>query len=228
MHLINIQIFPDNLMVLELLLRLIFALALGFVIGFERKMRFKEAGIRTHTIVCLGSCLYMLISKFAFGISGFDSARVAAQIVTGIGFIGAGMIFYHKEMVHGLTTAAGIWSTAAIGMAAGAGWYIVAGAATFLIILVQCIMHLPFKVFHSHHFVKVNIVFKDNEGTESNKIKEIFGVERFTRINAKKDGEDIIYNAVISTDKEISATEIHKVLTENPSIITLARQDDDF
>jgi putative Mg2+ transporter-C (MgtC) family protein len=117
--------------------KLAVAMALGFAIGLERKMRFKEAGIRTHTIVCMGSCLYMLISQHGF-MTATDSARVAAQIVSGIGFIGAGMIFYHKQMIHGLTTAAGIWATAAVGMATGSKMWLVAIGATVLIILIQC------------------------------------------------------------------------------------------
>ena len=220
------QIFSDDLIILELVLRLFLALIIGFAIGFERKMRFKEAGIRTHTIVSIGSCLYMIISMFAF--EGADTSRVAAQIVSGIGFLGAGMIFYHKEMVHGLTTAAGIWATAAIGMAAGAGWYILSIVATVLIILLQCIMHTNFKVFHARHFVKVNLVYKDQDGQVAEQIKSTFNVERFTKISAKKDGEDITFSAVLSTDKILSAMEIQKLLTENPSIISIARQDDDF
>ena len=199
---------------------------LGFAIGFERKMRFKEAGIRTHTIVCLGSCLFMLISVYAF--NGADTSRVAAQIVSGIGFIGAGMIFYHKEVVHGLTTAAGIWSTAAIGMAVGAGWYIVSLIATALIILIQCIMHLNFKVFKSRKFVKVNIVFKDEDGLVSEQVKKIFKIERFNKITAKKEDQEIIYSVVINTDNVLTADEIHAVLKDNPSILSIARQDDDF
>lgn len=221
------QFFSGDLLVCEIMLRLLLALVLGFAIGFERKMRFKEAGIRTHTIVSMGSCLFMLISMFAFEGTA-DTARIAAQIVSGIGFLGAGMIFYHKETIHGLTTAAGIWTTAAIGMAAGAGWYIVSAVATILIILIQCIMHMNFKVFHAHHFVKVNIVFVDKDGSVGEQIKKLFAIERFNKISAKKDGDDIIYSAVISTDKIISATDIHKVLNENDSIISIARQDDDF
>lgn len=213
-------------LILKISLRLLLSLALGFAIGFERKMRFKEAGIRTHTIVCLGSCLYMLISIFAFDQA--DTSRVAAQIVSGIGFIGAGMIFYHKEVVHGLTTAAGIWATAAIGMAAGAGWYIISVIATALIILIQCIMHLNFKVFHSRKFVKVNIVFKDEDGAIAEKVKELFAIDRFNKISAKKDGNDVVYSVIISTDHIISAREIHDALINNPSIISIARQDDDF
>lgn len=218
-------IFPDNLL-LEVLLRLVLSLVLGFAIGFERKMRFKEAGVRTHTIVSIGSCLYMVISMFAF--SGADTSRVAAQIVTGIGFLGAGMIFYHKETIHGLTTAAGIWATAAIGMASGAGWYIISVVVTLLIILLQCIMHTNFRVFHSRHFVKINIIYKDVDGKQSEEIKKMFNVERFSKVNSKRDGDDIISSVVISTDKAISATEIHEFLIANPNVISIARQDDDF
>ncbi len=107
---------------------------LGFLIGLERKFRSKEAGIRTHTIVCLASALFMGISKYAFGDGDdFDPARVAAQIIPGIGFLGAGMIVYKKNVVHGLTTAAGVWATAGVGMACGGGLYIVAVATTALL-----------------------------------------------------------------------------------------------
>ena len=101
------------------LLRLVISAVLGFAIGFERKARYKEAGVRTHTIVTVGSCIIMLVSKYGF--EGADSARVAAQIVSGIGFIGAGMIVYKRQAIQGLTTAAGIWTTAGVGMAVGAG-----------------------------------------------------------------------------------------------------------
>ncbi len=219
-------VFTGDFAIAEQIIRLILALALGFAIGFERKMRFKEAGPRTHTIVCIGSCLFTLLSIYAFPKS--DPARIAAQIVPGIGFIGAGMIFYHKETVHGLTTAAGMWATAAIGMAMGAGWYVISILATVLIILIQCIMHMNFKVFHAHHFVKVNVVYKDNDGSEGEKIRDFFGVNRFTKISTKKDGDDIIYSVVISTDKVVSASDIHRIINENKNIVSIARQDDDF
>jgi putative Mg2+ transporter-C (MgtC) family protein len=220
-------------LVLWISISLLLSLVLGFAIGFERKMRFKEAGMRTHTIVCLGSCLYMIISLHAFG-GDADPARVAAQIVPGIGFIGAGIIFYHKEVVRGLTTAAGIWATAAIGMAVGVGsqgkltWMFVAVIATACIILIQCVMHLPFSFFHSRKFVKINIVFKDEDGSVADKVKAIFAVQRFNKISAKKEGEEIVYSVIITTDHIISAQEIHKALMENPDIVSIARQDDDF
>ena len=117
---------------LGMLADLLLSVLLGFVIGFERKLRFKEAGIRTHTIVCVGSALMMIISKYAF--TAADSARVAAQIVTGVGFLGAGMIVYRRNEVRGLTTAAGVWATAGVGMACGGRLYLVALGATTIII----------------------------------------------------------------------------------------------
>lgn len=212
--------------VIELILRMILSVATGFAIGFERKMRFKEAGIRTHTIVCVGSCLFMIISKYGF--TGADTSRVAAQIVSGIGFIGAGMIFYQKEMIRGLTTAAGIWATAAIGMAAGAGMYVICIIATLLIILIQCIMHLRFKVFHSKHFIKLNIIFKAVDENTCNNVLEVFEVEKFNKFNVKKDNCDMICNAVIVADKVISADEMCKIIVANPYIMAIDRQNSDF
>jgi len=124
----------DPLFQLETLLDLLLSVVLGFLIGFERKLRYKEAGIRTHTIVCVGAALMMIVSKYAFG-EGADTARVAAQIVAGVGFLGAGIIVYKKNEVHGLTTAAGVWATATIGLALGIGFYegaLLVFAATFL------------------------------------------------------------------------------------------------
>lgn len=207
-------------------LRMLLALALGFAIGFERKLRFKEAGVRTHTIVCVGSCLFMIISIFGF--NGADTARVAAQIVSGIGFIGAGMIFYHKEAVHGLTTAAGIWATAAIGMAAGAGMYIISATATALIILVQCIMHLNLKVFKQKRYLKFKIVFVCKTGDEKDAITKMFNVKRFSKVSAKKEGEEIVYSAVITSEKDLSGQDLFLALKGNDFIRSIERDELEF
>ncbi len=217
----------DKELILTCVIQILLSLVLGFAIGFERKMRYKEAGIRTHTIVCIGACLYMLVSKHGFGGIG-DPGRIAAQIVSGIGFIGAGMIFNHKQVVHGLTTAAGIWATAAIGMAVGAEMWIVSLVASVVIILVQFIMHLPFKVFHSRFHLRLNVVFRCDKGDEKEKVKEFFGVKRFTRINAKKEGEQIYYSTIISTGKDITADDIYNALSQNDFIISITREDDEF
>ena len=206
---------------LRILIDLLVSLLLGFVIGFERKMRFKEAGIRTHTIVCIGSALMMVISKNAFG-SEADSARVAAQIVAGVGFLGAGMIVYKQHEVHGLTTAAGIWTTAGVGMAAGARLYILAIGATILLVVAQCLFHLPFKIFHSKRYFSVKIEFI-HIGDENLKVKEIFGTDRFNELVMRRDGDRIIYSATINTDKEFSSTRLNQIIAENPFICSIER-----
>lgn len=136
----------DNL---EFLIRIVFAALLGMLIGIERAKRLKEAGIRTHCIVAMTSAVFMIVSKYAFldlaaveGVRGADPARIAAQVVSGISFLGAGIIFKHgKNTVKGLTTAAGIWATAAVGMACGAGLYWVAVTESALLLILQTFLH---------------------------------------------------------------------------------------
>ena len=118
----------------EALVRLAVAAVLSGLIGFEREVAQKAAGVRTHMLVGLGAALFSLLSVEAF--AGSDPARVAAQVVTGIGFLGAGAIFRHGFTVRGLTTAAGLWSVAAVGMAAGIGEWQVALLATGLAVVV--------------------------------------------------------------------------------------------
>jgi putative Mg2+ transporter-C (MgtC) family protein len=118
----------------EMVLRLALAGVLGGVIGAEREYRGKVAGTRTHLLVALGSALMLLVSRYGFSDPG-DSGRVAAQIVSGIGFIGAGAIMVDRQSVHGLTTAAGIWVAAGIGMATAAGLYGLAIATTILALI---------------------------------------------------------------------------------------------
>ena len=118
----------------ELIVRLLVAGLFGGVIGIDRTYREKEAGLRTHFLVAVGSALFMIISQYGFGdVHGlndgrYDGSRVAAQIVTGIGFIGAGSIIFHKRMIRGLTTAAGLWTASGIGMAVGGATAYLKGA----------------------------------------------------------------------------------------------------
>lgn len=128
-------------MTMDFVLRLVVAGILGVLIGLEREYRAKEAGYRTHFLVAVGSALLMIVSQHGFddmlgkeGV-GLDPSRIAAQIVTGIGFIGAGTIILNRQIVRGLTTAAGIWATAGIGMCAGAGMYALAISATVLTLI---------------------------------------------------------------------------------------------
>lgn len=119
----------------ELTIRLSLALLLGGAIGIEREYRAKEAGFRTHFLVALGSALFCIVSQYGFGVDLKDSSRVAAQVVSGIGFLGAGTIIFQKNVVRGLTTAAGLWVTAAIGLACGTGMYVAALVTTVMVLL---------------------------------------------------------------------------------------------
>lgn len=129
-----------------MIFRLVAAGFLGGLIGLEREFRAKEAGVRTHFIVALGSALFMIISEFAFEGKQHDAARVAAQVVSGIGFIGAGVIIFQRNVVRGVTTAAGLWVAAAIGLACGDGMYPVAIAASVL--TVSCLEMMHFVNLH--------------------------------------------------------------------------------
>ena len=135
----------DNL---EFFIRIVLAAVLGALVGLERSKRQKEAGVRTHCIIACTSALFMILSKYAFvdlvsvnGLRGADPARIAAQVVSGISFLGAGVIFKNGNSIRGLTTAAGMWGTAAVGMAIGAGLYWVGLIETAVLVVIQIVFH---------------------------------------------------------------------------------------
>lgn len=138
-------------MLWDFILRLFIAGVLGAVVGLDREYRAKEAGYRTHFLVSLGSALIMIVSQYGFqqvileNSVSLDPSRVAAQVVSGIGFIGAGTIIIQKQFVRGLTTAAGIWATAGIGLAIGAGMYGIGVAATILTLIGLELLSFIFK-----------------------------------------------------------------------------------
>ncbi len=131
---------------LEIILRLIIATVLGCLIGLERERRVWAAGMRTHMLVCVGSALFMVVSSFGFyDILGtehvmLDPSRVAAQVVSGIGFLGAGTIIFRRDAVRGLTTAASLWVVAAIGLASGGGLYLAAIVTTLLTLVILALL----------------------------------------------------------------------------------------
>ena len=135
----------DNL---EFFVRLLLSAGLGALVGLERSKRQKEAGVRTHCIIACTAALFMILSKYAFvdivditGTRGADPARIAAQVVSGISFLGAGVIFKNGNSIRGLTTAAGMWGTAAVGMAIGAGMYWVGLIEAAILVAIQVILH---------------------------------------------------------------------------------------
>ncbi|MBQ2615144.1 MAG: MgtC/SapB family protein [Clostridia bacterium] len=159
----------------ELFLRLVLAALCGVLIGYERTHRGKGAGVRTHLVVAAASALMMIISKYGFSdfskiIVGnvaeyrLDPSRLAAQIVSGIGFLGAGMIYMHGRTPHGLTTAAGIWATSGIGMAIGAGMYLMGFLATGLIYVAQLVLHKNLRILQTTKEKRITLVVDENEG----------------------------------------------------------------
>ena len=203
-------------------LDLILAAILGFFIGLERKFRDKEAGIRTHTIVAFGASLMMVISKHAFDTEA-DSARVAAQIVAGIGFLGAGIIVYKKNVVHGLTTAAGVWTAAGVGMACGGGLWLIALLATCLLIFIQILLHK--KIFKHKKLYSIKIVFVQKVD-EREQVKKIFDIDRYNRLVVERHGEELIYQAILDTDEEYSSTQVDEIMKTHKFIRSIERYDD--
>ncbi len=156
---------------LDLLWRLLLALALSSIIGIEREIRQKSAGLRTYALVGTGSALFMLVSAYGFADvlgqhSTLDPSRVAAQIVSGIGFIGGGVIFVRRDAVRGLTTAAGVWATAAVGMAAGGDLPVLATVTTAIYLLVSSAYPLLERVLPRSRFSasRMRLTYRDGRG----------------------------------------------------------------
>lgn len=131
---------PDNVMYI---VRILVAMACGSIIGYERESRNKQAGLKTHALVALGACTAMIVSKYGFSDTpNYDAARIAAQVISGIGFLGAGVIFIKADVaIEGLTTAAGLWATSAIAMAIGAGMYAVGVITSIVVVTFQNFVH---------------------------------------------------------------------------------------
>ena len=193
---------------------MIIAAVCGLAIGIERTARSKEAGIRTHTIVCLASAIMMIVSKYAFGdLIGdaygtkdmADPARIAAQVVSGIGFLGAGIIFYKRDLLHGLTTAAGIWATAGIGLAIGAGLVIIGVISTIMLVAIQLVLHKSLKFIKRKDACLLKITVELTDSDLITKILEVYKIRRFERFKTTNnpDGTSV---AVIEAISEIPWT----------------------
>ena len=184
------------------------ALLLTALIGLEREMRLKDAGLRTHTVVGVGAALFMLVSKYAFydvvqpGHVLLDPSRVAAQIVSGIGFLGAGLIFVRRDAVRGLTTAATIWLCAAVGTAAGGGLWLIALVATAMYLLVAILFPYLTRVLprSSTAISVVRIRYPDGRGMLRQLLQmassQGFGIDEVMVAEAqptfRKDGQPIV------------------------------------
>lgn len=215
--------FADSL---PYLLRLTVAVICGAAIGFERMKRQKEAGIRTHIIVALGSALMMIVSKYGFfdvivnDSVSVDASRVAANIITGVSFLGSGIIIF-KGYVKGLTTAAGVWVTSGIGMAIGAGMYGIGIMGTALLLLIQILIH-RFLPIENTTSANLTMKIKDEPGSlhEIHTLLKERGCEVINCDIEKKNG--IIYCAfAVKSKKNISFENAQSLFSECASVISV-------
>ena len=189
----------------ELILRIIVGGALGGKIGIEREKRAKEAGFRTHFQVALGSTLISVISAYGYDkvadiipIARYDPSRLAAQIVSGIGFIGAGLIIFQKNVIHGLTTAAGLWVTAAIGIACGVGRYDLAIVTTIMVLIaLELVMVIDRKLNKRQLSITMTTADKDKITKFVNSVKADGAVLRAYDLEVLDEGEGKVYKATV-------------------------------
>lgn len=215
----------------DFVLRLIVAGVLGGIVGWDREYRAKEAGLRTHFLVAIGSALIMIVSQHGFadvlgkpGI-GLDPSRIAAQVVSGIGFIGAGTILIQKQFVRGLTTAAGLWATSGIGLAVGAGMYWVGVCAMVLTLVGLEFLTIVFKNVGEHSSL---LVFSTKDKENLKRVTNELHIRNY-RIGSydvqqeRSENTDIYHvTLVVKTKRHIDETLLFQFLQDLPDL-TLER-----
>lgn len=204
---------------LHYIFRILLAGICGMIIGLERKNRSKEAGIRTHFVVACGAALMMVVSKYAFfdvisqgaynGVEvRLDPSRIASTIASGIGFLGAGMIFVHKNTITGLTTAAGIWATSGVGMAIGSGMYTVGITATVIILVAQIVLHMRGGWSKTTRAKILTIKGVDRKNYQEQIVKKLEAEKvHISDISVEKNGENNVYKYILSIEFPESLTE---------------------
>ena len=211
---------------LEFFFRILIAGICGGLIGYERNNRLKEAGIRTHLIVALAAALIMVVSKYGFsdvttlkGVA-LDPSRIAAQIVTGVGFLGAGMIFVRNQTISGLTTAAGVWATAGIGMTIGAGLYFLGVAATLLIVAAQMTLHKNFTWLNFPVAEQISMEIEDTgDGVASIRDKLLSHNLEIISMKSRNNGNGLIsLDLYVKLPRNYNVTQLMSLLSDNPHI----------
>ncbi len=221
---------------LEIVLRLIVAAVLGGIVGIERSIRFKDAGVRTHSMVACTAALLMIISKYGFtdlvnasgvafaGVRDADPSRIAAGIVTGISFLGAGIIYRDKQQhsLKGLTTAAGVWCVAGIGMATGAGIYFLSVFATVFIVVLQFVTH-RFTIGNDRYMgARMVIVIQDDPAAVKvlESLVKKWGILVDESDVERADGK-LVYSLNVKMPSGELQEKINKCIAENPEICSV-------
>lgn len=210
----------------EILIRLLLASAFGGLIGLERERKDWAAGLRTHMMVSVGSCLIMIVSAFGFSdILGtenvsLDPSRVASQVISGIGFIGAGTILFLKQgAIRGLTTASGLWTVAAIGLATGGGLYFAAGATTIIALIILWALK-PLEQVYFRKYKPIILRITSNPDSESDFIKRLLENKeiKIQSINLERNDNEYIYDIKFDHTELSNLELIIGELRRDPSI----------
>lgn len=224
------QILGNSIGEWELFVRLIFASICGAIIGLERSHRRKDAGIKTHIILALGAALFMIVSQVGFKNMNVteayraDISRIASNIVTGVSFLCAGVIFVRGGSVKGLTTATGIWATAGIGMAAGAGMYEITFFSTLLILFIQTFFSRIAARLESHGTIEITLVMKETDNVNE-KINKIYEYTRSKPSNikmTKNTNDTILVKMTIHVRYNISEFELLNKMKAEEEIVDIS------
>lgn len=221
---------------LELILRIVVAAVCGAIVGTERTRRLKDAGVRTHCMVACTAALFMIISKYGFadltdlsgasfsGIRGADPARIAAQVVSGVSFLGAGIIYKDKDFnTKGLTTAAGIWAVAGVGMAMGAGFYVIGLFATVFVLALQMFMHKVFIGAGHILIARMEVVIADSDEAVDLLHDQLdkWHIEVRQSNISRLDSGKLQYNLHVTMRSEKPAQETGNFIAENPTVYSV-------
>lgn len=213
----------------ELFIRLLFACFCGAIIGIERSYKRKGAGIKTHIILALGSALFMIVSQYGFLDLALtpefraDASRIASNIVTGVSFLCAGVIFVRGASVKGLTTATGIWTTAGIGMAAGAGMYAITFFATVLIVIIQLVLAKPSAIIETHYSVEITAKMPSDKSIDEfvSSLSKITNAAP-TSVKLDKSGEENTVHIVFNIQHSLNANVLIQTLRENDQVLNVS------
>ena len=212
----------------EMGLRLILSALLAGIIGYERQASQKAAGLRTHILVCIGSCLIMILSiklyKAVEGMTNADPARLAAQVVSGIGFLGAGSIMKEGPNIKGLTTAASLWVVSGVGLAVGCGYYMGALMSTALVFLTLTILH---RIEKHHHgkLLSIAVMAIDSPGQIGN-ITSLLGRHgvKIKDIRIEQNEERMIMHLLLEAPEKLSYNDMSGELAEIPGVRSIQRE----
>ena len=223
-------------MTLAFFLRILVACLCGAAVGVERSKRFKEAGIRTHCVVACATAVFMVLSKYSFadlsldalgtpfaGDRGADPARIAAQVVSGLGFLGAGVIFKNGNSIKGLTTAAGLWATAAIGMAVGSGMYLIGIFTTLILVVLQVLTH-KFTIGNDAYFVsKLIVTAKKDENVQAWLMEQLGAGAQIVGSSITRNEDDTVtYHLTVRTFKNLEFAQVLALVDWKQNIMSVS------